>query len=59
MQGEMGDLKSTVAQLNTLANEVTRMSLEVGTEGILGEQAFGAGDLESFFRTDIKTTRCE
>jgi osomolarity two-component system sensor histidine kinase NIK1 len=39
----MLDLKMTVnsmvAQLNTLANEVTRVSLEVGTEGILGGQA--------------------
>jgi osomolarity two-component system sensor histidine kinase NIK1 len=44
VQGEMLDLKMTVnsmvAQLNTLANEVTRVSLEVGTEGILGGQAF-------------------
>ncbi|KAF6745806.1 two-component histidine kinase Le.nik1-like protein [Ephemerocybe angulata] len=43
VQGEMLDLKMTVnsmvAQLNTLANEVTRVSLEVGTEGILGGQA--------------------
>ena len=31
---------SMVAQLSTLANEVTRISLEVGTEGILGGQAF-------------------
>lgn len=29
-----------VEQLSTLANEVTRVSLEVGTEGILGGQAF-------------------
>ena len=28
-----------VAQLSTLANEVIRVSLEVGTEGILGGQA--------------------
>ncbi|KAF8797439.1 HisKA-domain-containing protein, partial [Phlegmacium glaucopus] len=44
VQGEMLDLKVTVnsmvAQLSTLANEVTRVSLEVGTEGILGGQAF-------------------
>jgi osomolarity two-component system sensor histidine kinase NIK1 len=44
VQGEMLDLKLTVNsmvnQLNTLANEVTRVSLEVGTEGILGGQAF-------------------
>jgi osomolarity two-component system sensor histidine kinase NIK1 len=44
VQGEMLELKLTVnsmvAQLSTLANEVTRVSLEVGTEGILGGQAF-------------------
>ncbi|KIK66346.1 hypothetical protein GYMLUDRAFT_239314 [Collybiopsis luxurians FD-317 M1] len=44
VQGEMLDLKETinsmVVQLSTLASEVTRVSLEVGTEGILGGQAF-------------------
>jgi len=44
VQGEMLDLKETVntmvLQLSTLASEVTRVSLEVGTEGILGGQAF-------------------
>ncbi|KAI0298323.1 hypothetical protein BC826DRAFT_999267 [Russula brevipes] len=44
VQGEMLDLKMTVNsmvnQLSTLANEVTRVSLEVGTEGILGGQAY-------------------
>ena len=39
----MLDLKMTVnsmvAQLSTLANEVTCVSLEVGTQGILGGQA--------------------
>ncbi|KAG9312444.1 HAMP TYPE histidine kinase [Chiua virens] len=44
VQGEMLDLKMTVnsmvAQLSTLANEVTRVSLEVGTEGILGGQSY-------------------
>ncbi|KZP13596.1 hypothetical protein FIBSPDRAFT_753155 [Athelia psychrophila] len=44
VQGEMLALKMTVnsmvAQLSTLANEVTRVSLEVGTEGLLGGQAF-------------------
>ena len=44
VQGEMLDLKMTVnsmvAQLSTLANEVTRVSPDVGTEGILGGQAF-------------------
>ena len=43
VQGEMLDLKMTVnsmvKQLSTLANEVTRVSLEVGTEGKLGGQA--------------------
>ena len=43
VQGEMLDLKLTVNsmvnQLNTLANEVSRVLLEVGTEGILGGQA--------------------
>jgi len=42
--GEMLDLKMTVnsmvAQLSTLANEVTRVSLGVETEYILGGQAF-------------------
>ncbi|KAI0044635.1 hypothetical protein FA95DRAFT_1544784 [Auriscalpium vulgare] len=42
VQGEMLDLKMTVnsmvAQLSTLANEVKRVTLEVGTEGILGCQ---------------------
>ena len=33
-------VNSMVAQLSTLANEVTGVSLEVGTEGILGGQAF-------------------
>ncbi|KAF9254420.1 hypothetical protein L218DRAFT_886343 [Marasmius fiardii PR-910] len=44
VQGEMLDLKETVnsmvVQLSGLASEVTRVSLEVGTEGILGGQAF-------------------
>jgi len=44
VQGEILDLKKTVnsmvAQLSTVANEVTRVSLEVGTEGILGGQVF-------------------
>jgi osomolarity two-component system, sensor histidine kinase NIK1 len=43
VQGEMLDLKWTintmVSQLSTMANEITRVSLEVGTEGILGSQA--------------------
>ncbi|CED82845.1 protein-histidine kinase [Phaffia rhodozyma] len=39
VQGEMLDLKVTVGQLTTLADEVTRVSLEVGTEGKLGGQA--------------------
>lgn len=32
-----------VAQLTTLAQEVSRVSLEVGTDGILGGQAFVPG----------------
>ena len=43
VQGEMLDLKETVnsmvAQLSSLANEVIRVSIEVGTEGKLGVQA--------------------
>ena len=43
VQGEMLDLKETVnsmvAQLSSLANEVIRVSIEVGTEGRLGGQA--------------------
>jgi len=42
-QGEMLDLKMTVNsmvnQLSTLADEVVRVSLQVGTKGILGGQA--------------------
>jgi len=44
IQREMLDLKltvnSVVRQLSTLAHEVSRLSLEVGTESILGGQAF-------------------
>ena len=44
VQGEMLDLKMTVNsmvnQLSALANEVTCVSLEVGTEGMLGGQAY-------------------
>ncbi|CAK5277952.1 unnamed protein product [Mycena citricolor] len=43
VKGEMLDLKSTinnmVSQLSTFASEVTRVALEVGTEGKLGGQA--------------------
>ncbi|KAG2225399.1 hypothetical protein INT45_010035 [Circinella minor] len=43
VKGEMLDLKNTintmVDQLSTFATEVTRVSLEVGTDGILGGQA--------------------
>lgn len=46
-QGEMLELKSTVnsmvVQLKSLAKEVTRVSLEVGTEGKLGGQAYVPG----------------
>ncbi|KAG8872053.1 hypothetical protein FRB97_008065 [Tulasnella sp. 331] len=53
VQGEMLDLKKTVnsmvAQLFTLANEVTRVSLEVGTEGKLGGQAL-VEDVEGMWK---------
>ncbi len=43
VQGEIGELKTTintmVDQLNSFASEVTRVALEVGTEGQLGGQA--------------------
>jgi len=43
VQGEMHDFRlkinSMVNQLNTLANEVSRVSLEVGMEGFLGGRA--------------------
>lgn len=43
VEGEMATLKETVNamvyQLNSFANEVTRVALEVGTKGILGGQA--------------------
>ena len=43
VQGEMLELKTTVNsmvfRLSTLAKEVTRVSLEVGTQGIMGGQA--------------------
>ncbi|GIO86284.1 histidine kinase [Paenibacillus faecis] len=43
VQGEILELKNTintmVDQLSTFASEVTRVALEVGTEGILGGQA--------------------
>jgi len=49
----MLDLKLTVnsmvRQLATLAQEVTRVSLEVGTEGILGGQAVVA-DVEGTWK---------
>lgn len=47
VRGEMLDLKNTVnsmvSRLLVLANEVTRVSLEVGMEGILGGQAVVPG----------------
>ncbi len=43
VKGEVLELKNTinvmVDQLNTFASEVTRVALEVGTEGKLGGQA--------------------
>jgi osomolarity two-component system, sensor histidine kinase NIK1 len=47
VQGEMLDLKVTVnsmtGQLSTLAEEVTRVSVEVATDGKLGGQAIRPG----------------
>ncbi|KAJ7619459.1 hypothetical protein FB45DRAFT_839951 [Roridomyces roridus] len=47
VRGEMLDLKETingmVTQLHTLASEITRVSIEVGTEGKLGGQAMVEG----------------
>ncbi|RXK42509.1 atypical/HisK protein kinase [Tremella mesenterica] len=47
VEGEMAVLKNTVnsmvRQLTVFANEVTRVALEVGTEGILGGQAIVDG----------------
>jgi osomolarity two-component system sensor histidine kinase NIK1 len=47
VKGEMLDLKNTingmVTQLHTLASEITRVSIEVGTEGKLGGQAMVVG----------------
>lgn len=46
-EGEMAVLKDTVnsmvKQLTTFAGEVTRVALEVGTQGILGGQAIVDG----------------
>ncbi|KAH9037304.1 hypothetical protein EDB85DRAFT_2287972 [Lactarius pseudohatsudake] len=59
VQGEMLDLKMTVNsmvnQLSTLANEVTRVSLEVGTEGNLGGQAY-VPDVQGMWKSQ-KTRR--
>jgi hypothetical protein len=56
VQGEMLDLQMTVdsmvAQLSTLADEVTRVSLEVGTEGLLGSQAF-VPDVEGMWKVSF------
>ena len=53
VQGEMLDLKKTVntmvGQLSSLANEVIRMSIEVGTEGKLGGQAV-VSDVEGMWK---------
>ncbi|EKM50990.1 uncharacterized protein PHACADRAFT_262909 [Phanerochaete carnosa HHB-10118-sp] len=53
VQGEMLELKTTVNQmvsrLSTLAREVTRVSLEVGTEGIMGGQAY-VPDVEGMWK---------
>src|SRR5438445_13467289 len=47
VRGEISELKNTinamVDQLNSFASEVTRVALEVGTEGKLGGQAYVRG----------------
>jgi osomolarity two-component system, sensor histidine kinase NIK1 len=62
VQGEMLDLKLTVnsmvAQLSTLAKEVTRVSLEVGTEGILGGQAF-VPDVQGMWKVRSHMVSCD
>jgi len=61
VQGEMLDLKMTVNsmvnQLSTLANEVTRVSLEVGTEGILGGQA-SVPDVQGMWKVCMMIVSC-
>lgn len=56
VQGEMLELKTTVNQmvfrLSTLAKEVTRVSLEVGTEGIMGGQAY-VPDVQGMWKVSI------
>ena len=46
-----------VVQLSTLANEVTRVSLEVGTEGILGGQAF-VPDVQGMWKVPFASFTC-
>ena len=57
VQGEMLELKTTVnqmvARLSTLANEVTRVSLEVGTEGIMGGQAY-VPDVQGMWKVSLR-----
>ncbi|CDO72026.1 hypothetical protein BN946_scf184943.g61 [Trametes cinnabarina] len=59
VQGEMLELKTTVnqmvARLSILASEVTRVSLEVGTEGIMGGQA-SVPDVQGVWRCAHCTT---
>ena len=57
VQGEMLDLKTTVnqmvARLSVLASEVTRVSLEVGTEGMMGGQAY-VPDVQGMWKVRIR-----
>lgn len=59
VQGEMLDLKETVnmmvKQLRGLAQEVIRMSIEVGTEGKLGGQAVVA-DVQGMWKVRMFST---
>ena len=61
VQGEMLDLKmsvnSMVAQLLTLAQEIIRMSIEVGTEGKLSEQVV-VEDVQGMWKVSIHFLSC-
>ena len=56
VQGEMLDLKETVnsmvVRLSTLANEVIRVSIEVGTDGKLGGQA-DVDDVQGMWKVSL------
>ncbi|KAF7305398.1 hypothetical protein HMN09_00792200 [Mycena chlorophos] len=59
VKGEMLDLKSTinamVDQLGNFSREVTRVALEVGTDGRLGGQAEVEGNITSNLTSQVRT----